>query len=40
MRHSILLAGAMGVALMMSSGAFTQVPADPSNPNEAVPDAM
>ncbi len=34
------LAGAVGVALMMSSGAFAQVPADPNNPNETVPEAM
>jgi glc operon protein GlcG len=40
MRRWTMLAGAMGVALMMSSAAFAQVPADPSNPNEAVPDAM
>ena len=40
MRRLTMLAGALGVALMMSSGAFAQVPADPSNPNEAVPDGM
>jgi glc operon protein GlcG len=40
MRRLIMLAGAVGVALLMSSGAFAQVPADPNNPNEAVPDAM
>ena len=40
MRRLTMLAGAVGVALMMSSGAFAQVPADPNNPNEAVPDAM
>lgn len=40
MRRLNVLAGAVCVALTMSSGAFAQVPADPNNPNEAVPDAM
>ena len=40
MRRLTMLAGAMCVALTMSSGAFAQVPPDPSNPNEAVPEAM
>ena len=40
MRRLTMLAGAVCVALMMSSGAFAQVPADPNNPNEAVPEAM
>jgi uncharacterized protein GlcG (DUF336 family) len=40
MRNLGLLVGAMGVALVMSSGAFAQVPPDPNNPNEAVPEAM
>ena len=40
MRRMTMLAGAVGVALMMSSGAFAQVPADPSNPNENVPATM
>ena len=35
-----MLAGAVGVALMISSGAFAQVPPDPNNPNETVPEAM
>ena len=35
-----LLAGAVGAALLLTSGAFAQVPADPNNPNEAVPEAM
>jgi glc operon protein GlcG len=35
-----MLAGAVGAALLMSAGAFAQVPADPSNPNESVPDTM
>jgi len=40
MRRLTVLAGAFGAALLMSSGAFAQVPADPNNPNEAVPDAL
>ena len=40
MRHFAMLAGAVCVALTMSSAAFAQVPPDPSNPNEAVPEAM
>jgi glc operon protein GlcG len=40
MRRLCLLVSAMGVALVMSSGAFAQVPPDPNNPNEAVPEAM
>ena len=32
--------GAVGFAMLISTGAFAQVPADPANPNEAVPDAM
>jgi uncharacterized protein GlcG (DUF336 family) len=32
------IAGALGVALVMSTGAFAQVPADPNNPNENVPE--
>jgi uncharacterized protein GlcG (DUF336 family) len=35
-----MIAGAVGVALLTSTGAFAQVPPDPANPNEAVPDAM
>ena len=35
-----VLAGALGAALLMNSGAFAQVAADPNNPNETVPDAM
>ena len=38
MRRLTMLAGALGVALLMSSGAFAQVPPDPDNPNEAVPE--
>ena len=39
MRRLTMLAAAMGTALLMSTGAFAQVPADPANPNEAVPEA-
>jgi len=31
---------AIGFAVLISTAAFAQVPADPANPNEAVPDAM
>jgi glc operon protein GlcG len=40
MSRLTVLAGAVGAALLMSSGAFAQVPADPNNPNENVPDTM
>jgi len=40
MRRLTLTVSAVGVALMLSSGAFAQVPPDPANPNETVPDAM
>lgn len=40
MRRLTVLAGAFGATLLMSSGVFAQVPADPNNPNEAIPDAM
>jgi glc operon protein GlcG len=40
MRRLSLMVGAVGAMLMLSQGAFAQVPADPSNPNEAIPDAM
>jgi len=40
MRRLMMMAGALGVALTMSSGAFAQVPPDPANPNEAVPEKM
>ena len=40
MRGLALLAGAMGVALMIGTSAFAQVPPDPNNPNEAVPEQM
>jgi uncharacterized protein GlcG (DUF336 family) len=40
MRRLMMVAGALGVALVMSSGAFAQVPPDPNNPNEQVPEKM
>ena len=40
MTRLTMMAGALGVALLMSTGAFAQVPPDPANPNEAVPDAL
>ena len=40
MRRLNVLAGVFGAALLMSSGAFAQVPADPNNPNETIPDAI
>ncbi len=40
MRRLMMMAGAAGVALMMSTGAFAQVPADPNNPNENIPEAI
>ena len=36
-----ILAGALGAALLMSTGAFAQVPpAEPGNPNETIPETM
>ena len=40
MHRLSVMAGIFCAALLMSSAAFAQVPADPNNPNEAVPDAM
>jgi glc operon protein GlcG len=40
MRRLTVLVGAGCAALLISLGAFAQVPPDPNNPNEAVPDAM
>src|SRR5476651_1327888 len=40
MRRLTMMAGALSAALLMSTGAFAQVPPDPANPNEAIPDAM
>lgn len=40
MRRMTMMAGALGAALLMSSGTFAQVPPpDPANPNEAIPEA-
>jgi len=36
----LTMAGALGAALLLSSAAFAQVPPDPNNPNENLPDAM
>jgi uncharacterized protein GlcG (DUF336 family) len=35
-----MIAGVVCVALLTSTGGFAQVPPDPANPNEAIPDAM
>ena len=40
MHRLTVMAGALGAALLLSSGAFAQVPADPNNPNEKVPETM
>ncbi len=40
MRRSTLMAGAVCVALFTSTAAFAQVPPDPNNPNETMPDAL
>lgn len=40
MRRLIALAGAAGVALTMSTGAFAQAAAAPENPNDAIPEAL
>jgi glc operon protein GlcG len=40
MRRLSLMAGAMCVVLLTGTAAIAQVPPDPNNPNEAVPDAM
>lgn len=40
MRRLTLMAGALCIALLTSTGAFAQVPPDPNNPNEKVPDEM
>jgi hypothetical protein len=36
----LIVASAFGAAVLMSSAVFAQVPADPNNPNENLPDAM
>ena len=38
MRRLMLAAGAVCAALILGTGAFAQVPPDPNNPNENVPD--
>jgi glc operon protein GlcG len=40
MRRFTLLAGAVSAALVLSTSAFAQVPADPANPNENIPETM
>ena len=40
MRRLTVMAVALCAALMISSGAFAQVPPNPNNPNDTVPDAM
>jgi glc operon protein GlcG len=40
MRRLTVMGGVLCIALMISTGAFAQVPPDPNNPNETVPEAM
>jgi glc operon protein GlcG len=40
MRRLTIMAGALCVALVTGTATFAQVPPDPNNPNEAIPDAM
>ena len=40
MRRLTLMAGAVCVALLTSTGAFTQVPPNPDNPNDTVSDTL
>ena len=40
MRRLTLMVGALCVALMTGSAAFAQVPPNPNNPNDTVPEAM
>lgn len=40
MRRLTVMAGALCLALVTGPGAFAQVPPDPNNPNEAVPEQM
>jgi uncharacterized protein GlcG (DUF336 family) len=40
MRRLTTIAGALCVALLAGTGAFAQVPPDPNNPNETVPEAL
>src|SRR5690348_6014106 len=38
MHRLTIMAGALGAALLISTGSFAQVPPDPNNPNEKVAD--
>lgn len=40
MRFTSILTGTLCAALMVGTAALAQVPADPANPNEALPEAM
>jgi len=40
MRHLTMMAGVLCAALLVGSGVLAQVPPDPSNPNENVPEKM
>jgi glc operon protein GlcG len=40
MHRLTMMAGALCAALMMSTGAFAQMPPNPNNPNDTVPDVM
>jgi glc operon protein GlcG len=40
MRKVNLTTIVVGAAILICSGAFAQVPPDPNNPNETVPEAM
>jgi len=40
MRCLTVMAGALCVAFLTATGALAQVPPDPANPNEAIPDAV
>ena len=40
MRGLTMMAGALCLALLTSTATFAQVPPDPNNPNEAIPEAM
>ena len=40
MRRLIMRVAAMGLVIIAATGAFAQIPADPNNPNEKVPETM
>jgi uncharacterized protein GlcG (DUF336 family) len=40
MRRLLITAGALCAALMLSSGAFAQVPPNPNNPNDNIPEKL